>query len=99
MPTYILKESDLFSLITNMVVETINEIQYGDNKRLSTSVKTGGYGRKYQYRGNKGAMDAPRGDKPEYYAGLPTPSEIELYSPNKMAFFKAKNFRENADKI
>lgn len=99
MTKHILKESEFINLIAKLVMEALDERQYGDGVHSKTSVKTGGYGGVNDPRGNRGKFDAARGDKPEYFAGLPIPSDIEIYSPQKMAFFKAKNFGANGDNI
>lgn len=99
MKKYTLTESELKEFVSKIVQEALDEKIYGDGKDSMTSYKTGGYGGVNQHRGNRGRFDAIRGDKPEYYSGLPIPTETELYSPEKMKFFKAKHFGANADNV
>lgn len=95
----VLNESEFKKVIAKIVSEALNEKIYGDSKNSAVSYKTGGYGGRNQDRGSRGRNDSIRGDKPEYYSGLPVPTETELYSPEKMKFFKAKHFGANADNV
>lgn len=99
MSKHILNETQFFQLLTETIIKSLNEIQYGDNSDSRMSNKTGRYGGINQAYGNRGSQDKPRGDKDEYVAGIPKPFTLEIYTPQKMAFFKAKHFGSNANNV
>lgn len=97
----LITESELIDLIMKVLSEAnVNRSRsYGDYVPDRFSQRTGGYGGDNVMTGARGRMDYYRGDKPEYYAGIPRVSEIEIYPTNKFQFFKAKQFRENMDTV
>lgn len=97
--TILLTESELKEIIKEAILEYIGQKAYNDMATSKLSAKTGGYGGANVHRGTRTRNDIYRGDKAEYYAGIPTPESIDIVSNNKLEFLKAKYFGANKDKI